>query len=100
MNEGHFDEAYLLGLKEILEPALLPRTKRGMDDARAKVEYLRRSKPARDLPDWEDMGPAQQALLQEAFAECRTEWQTEGRLNSHIQDMLDRFLHRAGEQTG
>ena len=88
MNEGYLDHIDLTEAMRIVEDELIPRTEIGMDNADAKVRYLKQDSPSLDLPDWDEMTQAQKSLLQEAFSECRSEWQQEGRLNSHVLDLL------------
>ena len=92
MFEGHFDELDLPHVLNIIESELVPRAFHKPVDTSQRLRYLRLNPETADLPHWEDMNLAQRALILEAFEDSPTEWATNGRLNSLLQDGLNRHL--------
>ena len=94
MYEGHFDSIDLPEVMGIIASDLRPRLMAEPTDVRERVRYLRDNPATQDLPDWESMTPTQRALIDEAFDASTTEWETQSRLNSNVQDALSKHLRR------
>lgn len=92
MHEGYFDPTDLPDILEALEPALQPRDSIAMEEAEAKVGYLRTDRRMENLPDWEHMNNSQKALIIEAFNASAPEWQHQARLNSYHQEVLAQLI--------
>ena len=98
MYEGHFDSIDLPEVMTIIAANLRPRVMVEPADVREQVRYLREHPATQDMPDWESMTPKQKALVSEAFQDSATEWETQSRLNSNVQDALSKHLRRQPAQ--
>ena len=98
MYEGHFDSIDLPEVMTIIAANLRPRVMVEPADVREQVRYLRENPATQDMPDWESMTPIQKALVSEAFQDSATEWDTQSRLNSNVQDALSKHLRRQPAQ--
>lgn len=93
MNEGRFDEPEQPELQATLQPVLRARTPLEPEQASQMTGYLQSLGLPQEMPDWQSMSPAQQALVQETFRHS-AEWRTEQRLHSADLESLAAMLRK------